>query len=310
MSGFKGRHIVHIEDLSIEEMQHIMGVASKMVPVARGERKSTAAQGKVLASLFFEPSTRTRLSFEASMERLGGAAIGFSDPDVSSVAKGETLADTIRVISSYADIIVLRHPREGASRLATKFSSVPVINGGDGAGQHPTQTLLDLFTIQQETGKIAGSHVGIVGDLKYGRTVHSLANALARFGAEITFVSPPQLQMPPEQLARLKETGASIKTTQDLNSVIPGLDVIYVTRIQKERYPDAAEYAKVAGSYQITADLLSQAKKHAVVLHPLPRVGEIKEDVDSTPHARYFQQSFNGVPVRMAILALLLGVAE
>jgi aspartate carbamoyltransferase catalytic subunit len=308
--ALKGRSLVHIDDLSVAEMEHVLAVADKMVPAAEGKQRLKAADGKVLASLFFEPSTRTRLSFEASMARLGGTSLGFSEPRSTSAAKGETLADTVRVTSQYADVLVVRHPQEGAARLAQRFSRVPVINAGDGAGQHPTQTLLDLFTIQREKGAIGKQRVALIGDLKYGRTVHSLATALARFGAEMVCVAPPSLQMPPEHLDHLKQEGARVEQAAKLEDVIASADVLYVTRIQKERFPDPEEYKKVAGIYRVDPVLLAKAKRSAIVMHPLPRVGEIDPEVDATSHAKYFTQAFYGVPVRMAILALILGVAE
>lgn len=302
---FKGRDIVSIKELSKEEMDVIFEVAREMLPIARGERKSDLLDGKILATLFFEPSTRTRLSFESAMHRLGGSVIGFSNPSATSISKGETLADTVRVMDSYSDVIVIRHPYEGSARLAAEFASNPVINAGDGAGQHPTQTLLDLFTIHQEFGEIEGLNVALIGDLKYGRTVHSLAYALSYLGANIYLVSPELLRMPSHIIRELKEKPVE---TDKIEDVIEDADVLYVTRIQKERFPDPTEYKKVAGSYRITSELLNKAKEKAIVMHPLPRVDEIEPDVDYTKHARYFQQAFNGVPVRMALLALVLGV--
>lgn len=306
----KGRSLVHVNDLTVQEMEHVLDAAEKMVPVAEGKQRLRVGEGKVLATLFFEPSTRTRLSFESAMARLGGTSLGFAEPKNTSAAKGETLADTIRVTSQYADIIALRHPQEGAARMAQRFSRVPIVNGGDGAGQHPTQTLLDLFTIRREKGAIGKQRVALVGDLKYGRTVHSLAHGLARFGAEMVCVAPPALQMPPDQLEALKQEGAKVTTAARLEEVISTADVLYVTRIQKERFPDLEEYRKVAGIYEIDAELLAKAKRSAIVMHPLPRVGEIAPEVDATTHAKYFQQAFYGVPVRMAILGLILGVLE
>jgi aspartate carbamoyltransferase catalytic subunit len=308
--ALKGRSLVHINDLSVQEMEHVLDVAEKMVPVAEGKQRMRVAEGKVLATLFFEPSTRTRLSFESAMARLGGTSLGFAEPKSTSAAKGETLADTIRVTSQYADILAMRHPQEGAARLAQRFSRVPVVNGGDGAGQHPTQTLLDLFTIRREKGAVGKQRVALVGDLKYGRTVHSLATGLARFGADMVLVAPPSLQMPPEHVEHLRHEGARIETAATLDEVIANVDVLYVTRIQKERFPDLEEYKKVANIYQVDTELLSKAKRSAIVMHPLPRVGEITPDVDATPHAKFFQQAFYGVPVRMAILGLILGVVE
>jgi aspartate carbamoyltransferase catalytic subunit len=307
---FAGRDVVSIRDLSKEEILYILDHAAKAMPVARGERRSQALEGRLLATLFFEPSTRTRLSFETAMHRLGGSVIGFADASGTSVAKGETLADTIRMAESYADAIVLRHPHEGAAKLAADFSSKPVINAGDGAGQHPTQTLLDLFTIKMEKGEIADNNIVLVGDLKYGRTVHSLSYALSLFGANITLVAPPSLQMPHEIVSHLKEMGGRFNQAENLESVIPGADVLYVTRIQKERFPDPEEYHKVEGAFRIDNALLANAKRSLIVMHPLPRVNEIAPEVDAGPHCRYFKQAFYGVPVRMALLSLILGKGE
>lgn len=310
MAAAKGRHLVHIDDLSLKEIERVLDLAETMVPYAQGSKRSEAAKGRILGTLFYEPSTRTRLSFEAAIARLAGTTIGFDEPGTSSAAKGETLADTVRVASSYVDALVLRHPHEGAARLASRFSSVPVVNGGDGAGQHPTQTLLDLFTIRREKGRIEGSRVALVGDLKYGRTVHSLAHALARFKTEMVFVAPDVLQMPKDISEHLDAMGAKYTRARRLEEVIGSVDVLYVTRIQRERFPDPDEYAKVAGSYQVTEGLLSQAKKGTIVLHPLPRMDEIAPDVDRTEHAKYFEQAFYGVPVRMAVVSLLLGLEK
>ena len=307
MGSWKGRDILSIRDLSRADIEAVLKAAKDQVPIAEGKKVSRALEGKILATLFFEPSTRTRLSFESAMHRLGGRAIGFGTPEGTSVQKGETLADTVRMVESYSDAIVLRHPHEGAARLAAEFSSKPVVNAGDGAGQHPTQTLLDLYTIWSEKGAIEGQSVALVGDLKYGRTVHSLAYALAEFGASLTLVSPPGLEMPREIVDRVKQTGTPIATTHRLEDVVKGADVLYVTRIQKERFPDPQEYEKVAGTYRVDLALLRDAKKDLIVMHPLPRVTEIDPAVDATPHAKYFRQAFNGVPVRMALLEMVLG---
>jgi len=277
------------------------------VPYARGEESTRMLQDKILSVLFFEPSTRTRLSFESAMSRLGGMVIGFADPSGTSQRKGESLADTIRMADSYSDAIVLRHPQEGAARLSAEFASHPVINAGDGAGQHPTQTLLDLFTILTEKKKIEGQNVVLLGDLKYGRTAHSLAYALAFFGANLTFVSPESLRMPKEVVGECKEFGVEPVSTSHLDKAIKEADVLYVTRIQKERFPDPEEYNKVMGSYRVTCELLKSGQDDLIVMHPLPRVTEIDPEVDATPHALYFKQAFNGVPVRMALLALIFG---
>ncbi len=301
----KGKDIVSVNDLSRENMERIFDVAKEMVPIARGNERSEVLKGYILANLFFEPSTRTRLSFEAAMHRLGGKVIGFSNPSSTSLAKGETLADTIRIMDSYSDVIVIRHPLEGAARLAADFAQNPVINAGDGAGQHPTQTLLDIFTIVQEFGHVENLKITLMGDLRYGRTVHSLAIALSRLGADIHLVSPRTLKMPKHIIREMKSTP---EVHDRIEEVVKDTDVFYVTRIQKERFPDPTEYRKVAGSYSITTETVKLMKKSAIIMHPLPRVNEIAPDVDFTPHARYFQQAFYGVPVRMALLALVLGV--
>jgi aspartate carbamoyltransferase catalytic subunit len=308
--NFKGFHTVSIRDFCREDIERVLDLADDMVPIARGEKQSDLMKGKIMATLFFEPSTRTRLSFESAMLRLGGKVLGFADPSGTSAKKGETLADTIRMASAYSDIIVLRHPQEGAARLASKFSDVPIINGGDGAGQHPTQTLLDLMTIRRETGKIDGRKIALVGDLKYGRTVHSLTYALSKFDTELIFVAPPTLQMPSEVVEIAKQLGAKTGKADTVEEVIADADVIYVTRIQRERFPDPAEYEKVAGLYKITSSLLEKAKKSAIVMHPLPRVKEISSDVDATSFAAYFKQAFYGVPTRMALIGLVTGVLE
>jgi aspartate carbamoyltransferase catalytic subunit len=303
---FVGRDIVSIKDFSVDEINHILDATAKMLPVAEGKKKSSILEGKVLASLFYEPSTRTRLSFESAMLRMGGSTLGFAEPSHTSFSKGETMADTIRMADSYADVIVLRHPNEGAAKLASQFSSKPVINAGDGAGQHPTQTLLDLYTIKSEKKKIEGLNIVMVGDLKYGRTVHSLSYALANFGANLTFVAPDLVQMPKEIVSSLKEMGNAPSLSQSLTETISNADVLYVTRIQKERFPDVEEYLKVAGLYKVDCTLLRNAKENLIVMHPLPRVDEIAAEVDFTQHAVYFKQAFNGVLVRMALLGLVL----
>ncbi|HDN50875.1 MAG TPA: aspartate carbamoyltransferase [Thermoplasmatales archaeon] len=304
--NFKGRDVISIKDFSKEEILHMLNVAEKMLPIAEGRKKSEMLRGSIMSSLFFEPSTRTRLSFEAAMKRLGGDVIGFARPGTTSIQKGETMADTIRTAESYCDVIVMRHPHEGSARMAAEFATVPIINGGDGAGHHPTQCLLDLFTIQREKGSIEGNRVALLGDLKYGRTVHSLSYALSLFGVDMVFIAPPELQMPHEVVEECEELGAHISTATTLEG-LEDIDVLYVTRIQKERFPDPEEYNRVAGIYRIDAHTLSEAKEGMIVMHPLPRVNEISPDVDRTPHAAYFRQAFNGVPVRMALLSLVLG---
>ncbi|MCJ2531377.1 MAG: aspartate carbamoyltransferase [Candidatus Thermoplasmatota archaeon] len=303
----QGEDLISIADLSEPAIHHILREAKALVPAARGEESLDLLKGRILATLFFEASTRTRLSFESAMQRLGGGVLGFGLVEGSSVTKGETLADTVKMVEAYADAIVLRHPQEGAARLAAEFSTKPVINAGDGAGQHPTQTLLDLFTIWDEKGTLEGNQVVLLGDLKYGRTVHSLAYALALLGSDLTMVAPPTLRMPKEILERVEEFGGKPEETESLSEAIQAADVLYVTRIQKERFPDAQEYQRVAGSYRIDLRVLRDAKKDLIILHPLPRVTEIAPEVDRTPHALYFRQAFNGVPIRMALLNLILG---
>jgi aspartate carbamoyltransferase catalytic subunit len=305
---FKGKDIISIKDFSRVEINYILDYAKEMLPYASGEKYKNILGGKVLSSLFFEPSTRTRLSFESAMNRLGGRVIGFSDPSGTSQKKGESLADTIRMADSYSDAIVIRHPQEGAARLAAEFANVPVLNAGDGAGQHPTQCLLDLFTILIEKKKIKKNKIILLGDLKYGRTVHSLAYALSLYGADLTFVSPESLKMPNEVVNECKELGIEPTYTHSLERAIKDADVLYVTRIQKERFPDAEEYNRVVGAYKIDNELLKNSKEDLIVMHPLPRITEIDPEVDATTHAVYFKQAFNGVPVRMALLSLVMGV--
>ncbi len=304
--NFKNRDIVSIKDFSKTDITAILNYAKHMIPYAKGEKQTDILKKYILSSLFFEPSTRTRLSFESAMNRLGGRVIGFADPSATSQKKGESLADTIRMADAYSDIIVIRHPQEGAARLAAEFAEVPIINAGDGAGQHPTQCLLDLFTILTEKKRIEKNHIVLLGDLKYGRTVHSLAYALSLFGAELTFVSPESLKMPKEVINECKEFGVEPNSTVNLDKAIIDADVLYVTRIQKERFPDAEEYNRVVGTYKVNNELLKQAKKDLIIMHPLPRVTEIDPEVDATPHALYFKQAFNGIPVRMALLSLVL----
>ncbi len=305
--NFKGRDIISIKDFSKTEIEYLLDYSKKMVPYANGEKHTNVLKENILCSLFFEPSTRTRLSFESAMNRLGGRVIGFAEPSATSQKKGENLADTIRMADSYSDAIVVRHPQEGAARLAAEFAKAPVLNAGDGAGQHPTQCLLDLFTILTEKKKIKGNNVVLLGDLKYGRTVHSLAYALSMFKADLTFVSPDSLKMPKEVINECKELGIEPTSTTNLEKAIKEADVLYVTRIQKERFPDAEEYNRVVGIYKVDSTLLKQAKENLIVMHPLPRIVEIDPEVDKTRHALYFKQAFNGVPVRMALLSLILG---
>ncbi len=261
--------------------------------------------GKLIASCFFEPSTRTRLSFETAVQRLGGKVIGFSDGANTSAKKGETLADTARIISSYADAIIQRHPKDGAARVLAEFSRVPVINAGDGTNQHPSQTLLDLVTIYETQGSLKNLKIAMCGDLKYGRTVHSLAQALKLFDCEFAFVSPPSLAMPDYITQELDAHGTKWQILANLEDAIEWADILYMTRVQRERF-DAEEFAKIQGKFNLYANMLTNAKANLRVLHPLPRVDEIAPDVDNTPYAYYFEQATNGVYARMAMLALLL----
>ena len=304
---FKGRDIISIKDFSRKEIDYILETAKAMESLAKAG--SDMLRGKMLATLFFEPSTRTRLSFESAMLRLGGLAIGFAEPKGSSVEKGENLADTVRVVESYADVLAVRHPLEGAARVAAEFASVPVMNAGSGAEEHPTQALLDLYTMVKEKQSIDGLSIALVGDLRYGRTVHSLSYALSNYKVRLYLISPESLRMRREVLEAVKGKMKVVEKT-GLEDVIPDLDVLYVTRIQKERFPDPAEYAKMKGVYKIDLNLLKNAKKDMIILHPLPRVDEIAPEVDATPHARYFQQVWNGIVTRMALLALVFGAIE
>ncbi len=308
MVNLKGKDIVSLRELKKEEIDYLLSRASDFEKVLKKEGSSDLLKGKILATLFFEPSTRTRLSFTSAMYRLGGEVLGFSGTESTSTVKGENLADTIRSAENYCDIIAIRHPDEGSAKLAAQFASKPVINCGDGSHAHPTQTLIDLYTIKKEIGKIEGLKVALVGDLKYGRTVHSLSYALALFGADITFVSPESLSMPKDLTAELKDKhGIDIKERAKIEDVVKDVDVLYVTRIQKERFPDPEEYEKVKGTYKVDLKLLKNAKKDMIVMHPLPRVYEIDPELDNTRFAKYFRQAYYGVPVRMAILASVLG---
>ena len=304
---FEGRDIISIKDFSRQEIDHIFRVAKTMEPLAA--KGSSMLKGKILATLFFEASTRTRLSFESAMHKLGGSTIGFAEAEMASIKKGENLADTIRTVENYADVIALRHPLEGAARLAAEFSKVPILNGGSGAEEHPTQALLDVYTMLKEKGKIDGLKIALVGDLRYGRTVHSLAYALSLYDVELYLISPESLKMRREVIQTIKEK-IPITERTNLEKIVPTVDVLYVTRIQKERFPDPAEYAKVKGSYKIDLETLKEAKQNLTLLHPLPRVDEIAAEVDGTPHARYFQQVWNGIVVRMALLGLILGAVK
>lgn len=304
MSSFKGRDIISLRDMSIDDLWTIVTIAGE---VKAGKHRD-CLQDRTIASLFFEPSTRTRLSFESAVVKSGGSVFGFADPGSSSQKKGESFSDSIRTITGYCDAMVIRHPVEGAARLASEVATVPVINAGDGANQHPTQTFLDLFTIHEEFGRLDNLRIGIMGDLKYGRTVHSLTHAMALFGAEMVFISPPSLKMPSPILSDLSEKGIFFRTTNTPEDAADmNLDVLYVTRIQKERFGDPQEYKNVAHGYRIDKDTIAVLGKQVRIMHPLPRVDEIAEEVDATPNAIYFTQAHNGVPTRQALLGLVTG---
>tara|TARA_B100001758_G_C18333064_1_gene569969 strand:- start:258 stop:1202 length:945 start_codon:yes stop_codon:yes gene_type:complete len=300
--------LITMDDLTNEQILEILADAERLLPVARGEMYLPLLQGRILGNLFFEPSTRTRMSFETAMKRLGGDVVNLGDVKTSSVVKGETLFDTIQMVDGYTDIIAMRHPRQGAAQYAQDAANVPILNGGDGAGHHPTQTMLDLFTIKQAHGRLEGLKVVLAGDLRYGRTVHSLSHALTRFGCELIFASPDLLKMPEEIVSDLRSQGAEVVETEDLYDSMGDADVVYMTRIQKERFADEDEYARCAGAYKLHARHLNEVKPGMIIMHPLPRVDEIDPSVDATRHARYFEQAFNGVVARMALLCRLLGV--
>jgi aspartate carbamoyltransferase catalytic subunit len=297
------RSIISIRDFNKESIGFILLKARE---VKQGEHKD-CFKGKVLATLFFEPSTRTRLSFQSAACRAGGKVIGFADVGITSVKKGESFRDTIKTVEGYCDVIVIRHKLEGTSRVAADISHVPIINAGDGANQHPTQTFLDLFTIEEEMGTLDGLKIGLMGDLKYGRTVHSLAMALSLFQSKLFFISDPLLKMPNVFLKELDQKNVEYEEVNEVEQLDEQLDILYVTRIQQERFGDPMEYERVAGSYRITRQLLKILGEQIKIMHPLPRVNEIAEQVDSTKHALYFQQAHNGIPVRQALLGLVTG---
>lgn len=300
------RSLISITDLTKEEIIRITELAAYF----EEHPYEPLLQGRVIASLFFEPSTRTRLSFESAMNRLGARVIGFSDASNTSVSKGETFHDTIQVISNYCDMIVMRHSLEGAPRYASEFSKVPIVNAGDGANQHPSQTLLDIFSIKKTQGRLDNINIMMVGDLKYGRTVHSLLQALSHFNPTFTFVSPPELQMPREYTMFLDQLGISYTIKQEIDEAINDADIVYMTRVQKERFNDPMEYERMKNVYVLKNSMLENVKPTMKILHPLPRVGEIEQSVDANPHAYYFNQTENGVYTRMAIISYLLGVKQ
>lgn len=298
------RDLISITDFSKEEILHIMEIAAHY-EAHPGEQPLL---GRVIASLFFEPSTRTRLSFESAINHLGGRVIGFSDTSNTSASKGETFHDTIMTVSNYCDMIVMRHPIEGAPRYASEISKVPIVNAGDGSNQHPSQTLLDLYSIMKTQGALDGIKIMMVGDLKYGRTVHSLLQALSHFGAEFIFVAPKELRMPQEYLDFLDERGMNYSQTEDIMAHINEVDIIYMTRVQRERFSDLMEYERVKDAYILRREMIEETKENMRILHPLPRVNEINTDVDSSSKAYYFEQTHNGLLARMAIISYLLGV--
>jgi aspartate carbamoyltransferase len=307
MSSFKGKDILHGKQFSKKDIETIIKNASNFEKDLKKKDSLTLLKGKILATLFYEPSTRTRLSFETAMQRLGGGVISMGSVESSSVAKGETLTDTAKTVSQYADVIVIRHPRTGSAKEAADAVPIPVINAGDGTGQHPTQALLDIYTIKKELGSLNNLTVSMVGDLKNGRTVHALSELLSLFNTSLYFISPQTLRMPEEITTNLKQKGIKIEETEDMLKAVNASNLVYMTRIQKERFPDLAEYEKVKGSYIINEEFLKKLKKKVTILHPLPRVDEISPEVDTYPGAAYFRQMRNGVFVRMALLAMIFG---
>ncbi|HEY0734474.1 MAG TPA: aspartate carbamoyltransferase [Herpetosiphonaceae bacterium] len=308
--GFHGQDILSVNQFSTEALEYIFDVAEEMRAMVDQQGGAELLKGRVLSCLFFEPSTRTSSSFIAAMERLGGSVIPITQGvQFSSVSKGETLHDTIRTLEQYSDVIVLRHPETGSAKIAAAAAQIPIINAGDGTGEHPTQALLDLFTIKEELGTLDGLHVAMVGDLRYGRTVHSLTQLLLNYDVRFTFVSPEILRLPLDYMNQVKDAGKNVRETYNVADVIGSADVLYVTRVQKERFTDLAQYESVKDYYRITTELMAQAKPTTIVMHPLPRVNEIDVRLDSDPRAAYFRQVKNGMYIRMAILAAVLGKA-
>lgn len=307
MINLQGKDILHGAQFSRAELERIMDVADIFRSQLETRPSLELLHGYVLAALFFEPSTRTRLSFETAMYRLGGSVVGFSSAESTSVAKGETLEDTIRTVDQYVDFIAMRHPALGSAARAAEIAKAPVFNGGDGAGQHPTQALLDLYTLRSECGKIDGTTLVLCGDLKNGRTVHSGVEVYKHYQVKLVFVAPKQLRMPDEITARLKSLGIQFEETTDLAGALKKADVLYMTRIQKERFVDVAEYERLKSSYILTRQMVETLNPNLITLHPLPRVSEIATDVDTLPGAAYFRQAKNGVYIRMALLALIAG---
>jgi aspartate carbamoyltransferase catalytic subunit len=308
--GFASQDILSVSQFSRENLEHIFAVAEEMRAIVKKQGSTDLLRGSVLACLFYEPSTRTSSSFIAAMSRLGGTVIPITQGvQFSSVSKGESLPDTIRTLESYADVIVIRHPEMGSAQMAADYARKPIINGGDGIGEHPTQALLDMFTIKEELGRIDGLNVGMVGDLRYGRTVHSLARLLCLYDVRFNFVSPEILRLPLDVMNDIRDHGLDVTETYDVAEIVSAVDVLYVTRVQKERFADLGQYEEVKDLYVITPELMDHAKKKMVVMHPLPRVGEISYHVDNDPRAAYFRQMENGMYIRMALLAAVLGKA-
>ena len=302
------KDIISMRDLSKEEILHILKISEE---VEKDENKGELLKGKIISTLFFEPSTRTRLSFQSAAQRLGAQVLGFDSPDGSSVKKGETLSDTIKMAESYSDLIVVRHPLDGSARVAAEASKVPVLNAGDGVNQHPSQTLLDLYTILKEKKTLDNLKIAFVGDLKYGRTVHSLVKAISHFNPKIYFIAPEILRIPEYILDDLEELGIEYEVLEDFRECLADIDVFYMTRVQRERFPDEEEYEKVKGIYVISKEnIIGKCKDDMIILHPLPRVDEINTDLDDTKHALYFKQAKNGVPVRQAMMLIALGIKE
>ena len=309
MVDLKGKDVLDGAQFTRSDLEGVLALAADFRRQLEDRRAPNLAAGYLMGSLFFEPSTRTRLSFESAMHRLGGSVVGFGSAEGTSAAKGETLADTIRTVDQYVDLIVMRHPKLGSAREAAEVAAAPVINGGDGAGQHPTQALLDLFTIQSERGDLDGCTLVLCGDLKHGRTVHAGVELYKHYGFRLVFVSPEELRMPPELISRLREQGVKVAETSSLEDALAEADVLYMTRIQRERFADPAEYDRLKDSYVLTREMVERVRPQVTVLHPLPRVNEITTDVDSLAGAAYFRQVRNGVSVRMALIALVLGLA-
>jgi aspartate carbamoyltransferase catalytic subunit len=303
----KGKDILDGEQFSREEIDFIMAVADDFCNQLKKKPAIDLLTGHILATLFFEPSTRTRLSFETAMHRLSGSIVGFSSAESSSTAKGETLTDTIRTVDQYADIIAMRHPQIGSAKEAAAVAEAPILNGGDGAGQHPTQALLDIYTIKSELGKLDGKTIVLCGDLKNGRTVHAGVDIYKHYKCKLILVSPDQLKMPDDIIKKLQEYGVEVEETSNLEAALAKGDVLYMTRIQKERFADPAEYERLKGSYILTREMVERIRPKLTIMHPLPRVNEIATDVDSLANAAYFRQVKNGVYIRMALIAAVMG---